>query len=101
MGDYLAGPSHVLPTSGTARYASPLGVYDFVKRTSVIRYTRARLAEDADAIIALAEAEGLYGHAEAVRIREPAEPRRREPADRDMRRRPFGHGHTPGPTAPT
>ena len=55
--------------AGTARYASPLGVYDFVKRTSVIRYTRARLADDAEAIIALAEAEGLYGHAEAVRIR--------------------------------
>ncbi|HEX6614673.1 MAG TPA: histidinol dehydrogenase [Gemmatimonadales bacterium] len=70
VGDYLAGPSHVLPTGGTARYASPLGVYDFVKRTSIIRYTRARLAEDADAIIALAEAEGLFGHAEAVRSRE-------------------------------
>src|SRR5690242_1799004 len=69
VGDYLAGPSHVLPTGGTARYASPLGVYDFVKRTSVIRYSRARLAEDAAAIIALAEAEGLYGHAEAVRVR--------------------------------
>ena len=69
VGDYLAGPSHVLPTSGTARYASPLGVYDFVKRTSVIRYSAARLAADADAIVALAEAEGLHGHAEAVRIR--------------------------------
>lgn len=69
VGDYLAGPSHVLPTSGTARYASPLGVYDFVKRTSLIRYSRARLAEDAEAIIALAEAEGLYGHADAVRVR--------------------------------
>ena len=69
VGDYLAGPSHVLPTAGTARYSSPLGVYDFVKRTSVVRYTRARLADDAEAIIALAEAEGLYGHAEAVRIR--------------------------------
>jgi histidinol dehydrogenase len=69
VGDYLAGPSHVLPTAGTARYASPLGVYDFVKRTSVIRYTRARLADDAEAIIALAEAEGLFGHAEAVRVR--------------------------------
>jgi histidinol dehydrogenase len=69
VGDYLAGPSHVLPTAGTARYASPLGVYDFVKRTSVIRYTAARLAADADAIVALAEAEGLHGHAEAVRIR--------------------------------
>jgi len=42
VGDYLAGPSHVLPTAGTARYASPLGVYDFVKRTSVIRYTSGR-----------------------------------------------------------
>ncbi|HEU4524239.1 MAG TPA: histidinol dehydrogenase [Gemmatimonadales bacterium] len=69
VGDYLAGPSHVLPTGGTARYASPLGVHDFVKRTSVIRYTAERLAADADAIVALAEAEGLYGHAEAVRIR--------------------------------
>jgi histidinol dehydrogenase len=69
VGDYIAGPSHVLPTNGAARYASPLGVYDFVKRTSIVRYTRARLAADADAIIALAEAEGLYGHAEAVRIR--------------------------------
>jgi histidinol dehydrogenase len=69
VGDYIAGPSHVLPTAGTARYASPLGVYDFVKRTSVIRYSPARLAQDADWIIALAEAEGLYGHAEAVRLR--------------------------------
>jgi histidinol dehydrogenase len=69
VGDYLAGPSHVLPTGGTARYASPLGVYDFVKRTSIIRYSPERLAADADAIVALAEAEGLYGHAEAVRIR--------------------------------
>ncbi len=48
VGDYLAGPSHVLPTAGTARYASPLGVYDFVKRTSVIRYSRDRLAKDAE-----------------------------------------------------
>jgi len=70
VGDYIAGPSHVLPTGGTARYASPLGVYDFVKRTSVIRYTRARLAADTDAIVALAEAEGLLGHAEAVKIRQ-------------------------------
>ncbi len=69
VGDYIAGPSHVLPTSGTARYASPLGVYDFVKRTSVIRYAPERLRADADAIIALAEAEGLSGHAEAVRVR--------------------------------
>ena len=69
VGDYLAGPSHVLPTGGTARYASPLGVYDFVKRTSVIRYSPERLAADADAIVVLAEAEGLYAHAVAVRLR--------------------------------
>jgi histidinol dehydrogenase len=69
VGDYLAGPSHVLPTGGTARHASPLGVYDFVKRTSVIRYSAERLAADADAIVALAEAEGLHGHAEAVKLR--------------------------------
>jgi histidinol dehydrogenase len=69
VGDYLAGPSHVLPTGGTARYASPLGVYDFMKRTTVIRYAGSRLTEDADAIIALALAEGLPGHAEAVRLR--------------------------------
>jgi histidinol dehydrogenase len=69
VGDYLAGPSHVLPTGGTARFASPLGVYDFVKRTSIIRYSSPRLIREADAIIALAEAEGLYAHAEAVRMR--------------------------------
>ncbi len=69
VGDYLAGPSHVLPTAGTARYVSPLGVHDFVKRISVIAYSPERLAQDAEHIIALAEAEGLYGHAEAVRIR--------------------------------
>jgi histidinol dehydrogenase len=69
VGDYLAGPSHVLPTGGTARFASPLGVYDFVKRTSVIQYSRARLEQDAPHIVALAEAEGLAGHAHAVQIR--------------------------------
>jgi histidinol dehydrogenase len=72
VGDYLAGPSHVLPTGGSARYASPLGVYDFVKRTSVIRYSAERLASEADAIVALAEAEGLFGHAEAIRVRQAA-----------------------------
>ncbi|HEU4587957.1 MAG TPA: histidinol dehydrogenase [Gemmatimonadales bacterium] len=75
VGDYVAGPSHVLPTAGTARFASPLGVYDFVKRTSIIRYSRERLAADAHLIVALAEAEGLAGHAEAVRIRTGGHPR--------------------------
>jgi histidinol dehydrogenase len=69
VGDYFAGPSHVLPTAGTARYASALGVYDFVKRISVIGYSRVQLEADAPHIIALAEAEGLPGHAQAIRAR--------------------------------
>lgn len=69
VGDYVAGPSHVLPTGGTARYASPLGVYDFVKRTSVVQYSHAALEAAAPHIVALAEAEGLFGHAESVRRR--------------------------------
>jgi histidinol dehydrogenase len=69
VGDYLAGPSHVLPTGGTARFASPLGVYDFVKRTSVVEYHPDRLAADAADIVLLAEAEGLSGHARAVQVR--------------------------------
>lgn len=68
-GDYVAGPSHVLPTGGTARFASPLGVYDFVKRMSVVHYSAARLRADAEAIMTLARAEGLAGHAEAVAVR--------------------------------
>ena len=59
MGDYFAGPNHVLPTGGTARWASPLGVYDFVKRTSLIGYSAERLRRDAADVIRLAEAEGL------------------------------------------
>lgn len=69
IGDYFAGPNHVLPTGGTARWASPLGVYDFVKRTSLIGYSPARLVADAGDIIRIAEAEGLGAHAEAVRLR--------------------------------
>jgi len=69
VGDYVAGPSHVLPTGGSARFASPLGVYDFVKRMSVVRYSAARLARDAEDIVTLARAEGLHGHAESVRVR--------------------------------
>ncbi|HEX8359945.1 MAG TPA: histidinol dehydrogenase [Longimicrobium sp.] len=69
MGDYFAGPNHVLPTGGTARFASPLGVYDFVKRTSLIGYSPERLRAHAADVVRLAESEGLYGHAEAVRVR--------------------------------
>ena len=69
VGDYLAGPNHVLPTIGTARFSSPLGVYDFVKRQSIIRYTRDALQRNAGAISAMADAEGLAAHTRAVMIR--------------------------------
>ncbi|HEY7544420.1 MAG TPA: histidinol dehydrogenase, partial [Blastocatellia bacterium] len=69
VGDYFAGPNHVLPTVGTARFSSPLGVYDFLKRQSIIRYTREAIEKNADSISAMAEAEGLTAHRRAVRIR--------------------------------
>jgi histidinol dehydrogenase len=69
IGDYLAGPSHVLPTAGTARFASPLSVATFRRRMSVVSMTPRALAELAPAVEALAAAEGLEGHARAVRVR--------------------------------
>lgn len=68
-GDYLAGPSHVLPTGGAARFASPLGIYDFVSRSSLIEYSPAALSAQADSITAFARAEGLEAHARAVEVR--------------------------------
>ncbi len=68
-GDYLAGPSHVLPTGGAVRFSSPLGVYDFTVRTSVVHYSREALARQAGAITALARLEGLEAHARAVETR--------------------------------
>jgi histidinol dehydrogenase len=65
-GDYAAGPSHVLPTGGAARFSSPLGVYDFLRRTSLIRYRREALAEQAELLESLAHLEGLDAHAQAV-----------------------------------
>jgi histidinol dehydrogenase len=69
VGDYIAGPSHVLPTGGSARFASPLGVTDFIKRTSIIEYDAQTLQTQASDIECLAEVEGLSAHAEAIRIR--------------------------------
>ena len=69
FGDYLAGPSHVLPTGGTARFASPLGVYDFVKRTSVIEATPRAIARLGPAIVRLARLEGLDAHGRAIERR--------------------------------
>jgi histidinol dehydrogenase len=68
-GDYLAGPNHVLPTAGTARFASPLGVYDFVKRISVIEYDAEALRGQAADISRLARVEGLQAHARSVAAR--------------------------------
>jgi histidinol dehydrogenase len=69
VGDYIAGPSHVLPTAGTARFASPLGVADFLKRTSIIEYDEQALRDQGEDIERLAGVEGLEAHARAVSIR--------------------------------
>lgn len=69
MGDYVAGTNHVLPTSGTARFSSALGLDDFIKKTSVVVYSREALEAEGPAAIELAEAEGLDAHANAVKIR--------------------------------
>lgn len=69
LGDYLAGPDHVLPTSGTARFFSPLSVTSFLKTMSVIQYDRETLAPVRDEIITLAESEGLTAHANSIKVR--------------------------------
>lgn len=69
LGDYYAGPNHVLPTSGTARFFSPLSVYSFVKRSSYIYYTEEALREAKDDIVLIAEKEGLTAHANAIKVR--------------------------------
>ena len=70
LGDYLAGPNHVLPTGGTARFASPLSVEDFLHRTSLLHFTKEGLKRLAGPAVTLASLEGLDGHARAVRIRQ-------------------------------
>lgn len=69
LGDYFAGPNHVLPTSGTARFFSPLGVASFTKRSSYIYYTKEALCEAKDDIVLIAEKEGLTAHANAIKVR--------------------------------
>ena len=69
LGDYYAGPNHVLPTSGTARFFSPLSVDSFVKRSSFIYYTREALEEAQDAVVRIAQKEGLTAHAHSVKVR--------------------------------
>jgi histidinol dehydrogenase len=69
VGDYLAGPNHTLPTSGTARFAGALCVETFLRHTSLIRFNQAALQATGQAVITLAESEGLHSHAESVRRR--------------------------------
>ena len=69
LGDYFAGPNHTLPTSGTARFSSPLSVDDFVKKSSFLYYTQEALSPVADRIADFAEREGLHAHAQSVLTR--------------------------------
>ena len=69
LGDYFAGPNHTLPTSGTARFSSPLSVDDFVKKSQFTYYTKDALSEVADKIAAFANIEGLQAHAKSATIR--------------------------------
>lgn len=80
VGDYLAGPNHVLPTGRTARFSSALGVYDFVKRTSLLRYSEEALSTVADDVRVFAESEGLSGHARSATIRKDSLAQRRKGA---------------------
>lgn len=69
LGDYIAGPNHILPTGGTARFSSPLGVYDFVKRTSVISFSRKSLQRYGDQAVRFASMEGLDAHRKSIIVR--------------------------------
>jgi histidinol dehydrogenase len=69
LGDYSAGPNHTLPTGGTARFSSPLGVYDFTKRTSLLNFSRSGFMDIADTVETFADVEGLEAHGNTVRVR--------------------------------
>jgi histidinol dehydrogenase len=83
VGDYFAGSNHVLPTGGTARFFSPLGVYHFQRRTSIIRYTAEELSRTWRSIETLAQAEGLHAHANSVAIRQKSKSGRAAPESED------------------
>jgi len=69
VGDYFAGPNHIIPTNGTARFSSPVDVDDFIKKSSLIYYSKEALLRDGQTIIELARREGLEAHARAIEIR--------------------------------
>jgi histidinol dehydrogenase len=85
IGDYLAGPNHVLPTGRTARFSSALGVYDFVKRTSLLRYSEAQFESIAETVGILAECEGLEGHSRSALIRKEILTQSRKGAKEDAK----------------
>jgi len=70
IGDYAAGPNHTLPTGGTARFSSPLGVYDFMKRSSLLGFTRSGFRKLAKTVKTIADAEGLEAHGNTIKVRE-------------------------------
>ncbi len=69
LGDYIAGPNHVLPTSGTARFFSPLSIDDFIKKSSILSFSKNAFMDLSHDIITFAEGEGLTAHANAVKVR--------------------------------
>ena len=69
LGDYMAGPNHVLPTGGTARFFSPLSIDDYIKKSSIISFSQGALANLGEDVIKFANAEGLTAHANSVRVR--------------------------------
>src|SRR5699024_6377377 len=69
LGDYTAGPNHTLPTSGTAKFSSPLGVYDFLKKSSIIRYSEQALLKEASANVSVAKTDSMTAHANDITLR--------------------------------
>ena len=69
LGDYFAGPNHVLPTNGTAKFFSPLSVDDFIKKSSIISYSKEALSKVNEDIMTFAKKEGLTAHANSIRVR--------------------------------
>ncbi|MOA41146.1 Histidinol dehydrogenase [compost metagenome] len=69
VGDYFAGPNHIIPTNGTARFSSPVNVDDFMKKSSLIYYSKEALMENGEKIMTIARHEGLEGHARAIEVR--------------------------------
>jgi histidinol dehydrogenase len=70
VGDYMAGPNHVLPTGGTAKFFSPLGVYDFCKRSSIIAFSKENFDKLKEHVSMFAKLEGLYSHSKSIEIRD-------------------------------